>query len=647
MNSSCRERFRRELNDVQYDAVFHDGGPLLVIAGAGSGKTRTLTYRAARLVAEGVSPERILLLTFTRKAAEEMLNRATRLLDQRCRHIAGGTFHSFAFTVLKRFAAAIGYPNRFTIIDRPDAESLIGMLLKSRLTGPRKGAIPRKKTLADIFSKAANKDQPLEDVLFEDYPHFGPYSDDIHALLQDYTAAKFDQAFMDYDDLLTKLLHLLEHEPELKTRIADRYAHLMVDEYQDTNLIQARIVRHLAERHQRIMVVGDDSQSIYSFRGANFRNIMDFPELFPDTRVLTLEENYRSVVPILELTNELIAQAVEKYPKQLFSRRPSANPPRLVHTGSENSQSRFIVDKIRELGREDIVPGDIAVLFRAGFHAFDLEVELAREGIAFVKYGGFKFMESAHIKDVLAHMRVVANPYDRLSWFRILLLINKIGPKSAQRLYDEIVRQSRGLGGFTDAAPPPKPNPGLEQLRALLGEIGELERPPVEIGERILAYYHPLLKERYDDHPKRWRDLEQLLVLLEKYDRLAPFLSDMTLEPPNVAVDNTFGASSETREDRLVLSTVHSAKGLEWHTVFIIWAMDGRFPSFMASESPEALDEELRLMYVAATRARENLFFLCPGQVFDRVSGMVLSRPSRFIDSLPEDLLHRESADIW
>jgi DNA helicase-2/ATP-dependent DNA helicase PcrA len=644
---TCRERFRRELNSVQYEAVFHDAGPLLVIAGAGSGKTRTLTYRAARLVEEGVRPERILLLTFTRKAADEMLRRATRLLDQRCRQIAGGTFHSFAFAMLKRFAAAIGYPPGFTIIDRPDAESLIGMLRKSRLSGARQGAFPRKKTLADIFGKAANKDQPLEDVLYEDYPHLAPYSDDIHALLQDYTAAKFDQAFMDYDDLLTKLLHLLEHQPDLKSRIASQFSDLMVDEYQDTNLIQAQIVRHLADRHQRIMVVGDDSQSIYSFRGANFRNIMDFPAFFPDTRVLTLEENYRSVVPILELTNELIAQAVEKYPKHLFSSRPSANPPRLVHTGSENSQSRFIVDKIRELERDGISPGNVAILFRAGFHAFDLEVELTREGIAFVKYGGFKFMESAHIKDVLAHMRVVTNPYDRLSWFRILLLVNKVGPKSAQRIYDEIARQGRDLGGFTDTAPPPKPNPGLEHLRALLREIGELELPPVEIGERILAYYHPILKDRYDDHPKRWRDLEQLLVLLEKYERLALFLSDMTLEPPNVAVENTFGTSGANREERLVLSTVHSAKGLEWHTVFIIWAMDGRFPSFMASESPEALDEELRLMYVAATRARENLFFLCPGQVFDRVSGMVLSRPSRFIDALPENLLVRESADIW
>ncbi|MDJ0882637.1 MAG: ATP-dependent helicase [Desulfobacterales bacterium] len=646
MTPSCRERFRSELNSVQYEAVFHDEGPLLVIAGAGSGKTRTLTYRAARLVEEGVAPEQILLLTFTRKAADEMLRRAARLLDNRCRHIAGGTFHSFAYTVLKRYAAALGFANNFTIIDRPDAESLIGMLIKARMSGPQRGAFPRKKTLADIFSRAANKNLPLEDILYEEYPHFTPYSDDIHALQADYVAAKFDQAFMDYDDLLTKLLQLMEDQPDIKNRIADQFSHLMVDEYQDTNYIQARIVYHLADRHQRIMVVGDDSQSIYSFRGANFRNIMDFPDLFPDTRVLTLEENYRSVVPILDLTNQLIEQAVEKYPKQLFSSRPSENPPCLVHTGSENSQSRYIVDKIRALGRDGIPYNEIAVLFRAGFHAFDLEVELAREGIAFVKYGGFKFMESAHIKDVLAHMRIQTNPYDRLSWFRILLLINKVGPKSAQRIYADVVSQAKGLQGFIDMKPSKRVNPGLEGLRALFRETGGFDLHPIECGERILTYYHPILKDRYDDHPKRLRHLEQLLNLLEKYEHLEAFLSDMTLEPPNVAVENTFDTGN-TQEDRLVLSTVHSAKGLEWHTVFIIWAMDGRFPSYMASESPEELDEELRLMYVAATRARENLFFMCPGQVFDRVSGMILSRPSRFIDSLPEDLLVRQAADIW
>ncbi len=368
--------------------------------------------------------------------------------------------------------------------------------------------------------------------------------------------------------------------------------------------------------------------------------------MFPQTRILTLEENYRSVVPILSLTNQLIEQAVEKYPKHLFSRKTSGSAPVLVHTGSENSQSRFIVDKIRELRRERIPLADIAVLFRAGFHAFDLEVELVREGIDFVKYGGFKFMESAHIKDVLAHMRIMINPYDRLSWFRILPLIDKIGAKTAERLYAAIVSRAEGLGGFLEIEVPQRIKAGLAPLRDLIREGADAVQTPVEIGERILAYYYPLLKNRYDDHPKRLRDLEQLLALTEKYDRLEPFLSDMTLEPPNAAVDNTF-STDRHREDRLVLSTVHSAKGLEWHTVFIIWAMDGRFPSFMSTDDPDQLDEELRLMYVAATRARENLFFMCPGQTYDRISGMILSRPSRFIDGLPEDVLDRQSAAIW
>ncbi len=646
MPLACRERFRTELNAVQYEAVFHDSGPLLVIAGAGSGKTRTLTYRAARLVEEGVPPGRILLLTFTRKAADEMLKRATLLLDHRCRQIAGGTFHSFAYTVLRRYAPQVGFPHRFTIIDRADAESLIGMLAKARLSGPRHGAFPRKRTLVDIFSKAANKDLGLEEIIDDEYSHFRPYSDEIRTLQADYVAAKTEQALMDYDDLLIKLHHLLESQSDLQQQIAGQFAHLMVDEYQDTNLIQARIVYLLAHQHHNIMVVGDDSQSIYSFRGANFRNIMDFPELFPQTRILTLEENYRSVAPILALTNQLIEQAVEKYPKHLFSRKAIGNPPALVHTGSENSQSRFIVDKIRELRREEVPLEDIAVLFRAGFHAFDLELELNREGIAYVKYGGFKFMEFAHIKDVLAHMRVLTNPYDRLSWARILLLIDKIGPKTAERLYDAIVSRAEGLHGFLAMEVPPRLEGGLAPLQELFREVEDADQVPVEIGERILTYYHPLLVKRYDDHPKRLLHLEQLLMMTEKYDRLEPFLSSVTLEPPSVAIGDTFGTGNP-RKDHLVLSTVHSAKGLEWHTVFIIWAMDGRFPSFMSTEDPDQLDEELRLMYVAATRARENLFFMCPDQAYDRISGMILSRPSRFIDGLPEDVLVRQSADIW
>ena len=646
MTQSLAERFRTELNPAQYEAVFHEKGPLLVIAGAGSGKTRTLTYRAARLVEEGHAPESILLLTFTRKAAGEMLQRASRLLDNRCHQIAGGTFHSFANSMLKRYAAALDFPNSFTIIDRPDAESLIGFVVKEQIDLPQIGAFPRKRTLADIFSKAANKDTSLDEILDAEYPHFLPCMDILAAIQTGYGALKKQQALMDYDDLLNNLWLLLDRHPDIRTRIAGRFRHVMVDEYQDTNRVQARIVRLLAGDHQNIMVVGDDSQSIYSFRGADFRNIMDFPVLFPGTRVITLEENYRSAEPILALTNRLIDQAAEKYPKTLFSKRPGQHPPQLVHTGSENSQSRFVVDKILELSRQGVRLNDIAVLFRAGFHAFDLEVELTRNGIDYVKYGGFKFMESSHIKDVLAYLRVLRNPYDRLSWFRILLLEDKIGPKSAQTIYEGIQGRGVGLRGFIEDDSKLARKPGIQRLKALVQTIDDASLSPLAVGESVLAYYLPIVQQRFDDHPKRIRDLQQLMAILETYDRLEAFLEDMTLEPPSTTVSGAFGKADEEKE-HLVLSTVHSAKGLEWHTVFILWALDGRFPSLMATENEGQLDEELRLMYVASTRARERLYFMCPGQVYDRMSGMLLSLPSRFLADLPDTILERQSGALW
>lgn len=646
MTPSLKERFRTELNRAQYEAVFHDDGPLLVIAGAGSGKTRTLTYRAARLVDAGQAPESVLLLTFTRKAAAEMLQRASRLLDRRCQQIAGGTFHAFANSMLKRYAAVLDFPNRFSIIDRPDAESLIGFVVKDKVDIPRFGAFPRKKTLADIFSKAANKDACLEDIIDAEYPHFLPYLEVLREIQDGYAAIKRQQAVMDYDDLLNNLWLLLDRHPDVRQRMNARYRHIMVDEYQDTNRVQARIVRHLAGDHHNIMVVGDDSQSIYSFRGADFRNIMEFPALFPDAKIITLEENYRSVEPILELTNRLIDQAIEKYPKTLFSKRGGSLSPQLVHTGSENGQSRFVVDKIHQLTKEGVRLKDIAVLFRAGFHAFDLEVALTRDDIPYVKYGGFKFMESAHIKDLLAYLRVLCNPYDRLSWFRILLLEDKIGPKSAQTIYDRILQRSDGLRGFLEDDAKACQKPGIRRLKALMAAIDDPDLAPVRRGEQALAHYHPILTQRHDDHPKRQRDLEQLLSILETYERLEPFLEDMTLEPPTTTVSGAFGAVDD-QTDHLVLSTVHSAKGLEWHTVFILWALDGRFPSFMASENDGQLDEELRLMYVASTRAREQLYFMCPGQAYDRMSGMLLSQPSRFLADLPDTILERQSGELW
>jgi len=637
--TALRPAWEEELNDAQRAAVEHTEGPLLVIAGAGSGKTRTLTHRVARLVAAGIPPAAILLLTFTRKASQEMLQRAARLLDHRCERVSGGTFHSFANLKLRQYAAHLGLSPDFAILDRTDAEDLIGLIRKEADGSSPGRRLPRKNTLADIFSRAVNKVLPLEDVVCADYPHFSDQMETLLSIFTEYSRRKREHHFLDYDDLLVYFQHLLQDFPDVRRRISSAYQHIMVDEYQDTNKIQAQILYWLTDATQNIMVVGDDSQSIYAFRGANFRNIMEFPSLFPGARIIGLEENYRSTQPILNLTNIVIERAREKYSKHLFTRTHGGTTPQMIETEDENTQSQFVVERIGDLRSQGICLRQIAVLFRAGFHSFDLEIELARAEIPFIKVGGFKFTESAHIKDVLAHLRLVANPYDRISWYRILQLVEKVGPRSAQRIYDSIVQSNTGLAGLFSLK---AKNPEIERLKALYRAIGTAPMPVAEMGAAVVQYYLPILKLSFDDHPKRAKDLEQLLGIMERYSRLEPFLTDMALEPPNTSAEDRLYTDGE-EEDRLILSTIHSAKGLEWHSVFVIWALDGRFPSLYALSKEEEMEEELRLMYVAATRAREGLFFTYPRQVYDRSLGIVLNRPSRFIDMIPDDILEKRS----
>jgi DNA helicase-2/ATP-dependent DNA helicase PcrA len=642
-NSNFQIPYEAQLNASQLEAVMATEGPMLVIAGAGSGKTRTLTYRVARLVEGGVAPSSILLLTFTRKAAQQMLQRATRLLDRRCENVAGGTFHSFGNLILRKFAPALGISSSFAIFDRVDAEALIGLLRKEITAATRGRSLPRKHTLANIYSRAVNKMIPIDDVVYDDYPHLVDELEAINSIFHSYKRYKSENNFFDFDDLLIYLRQLLKDHPDIRRRIASAYRYVMVDEYQDTNKIQAEILYLLTGDNNNIMVVGDDSQSIYAFRGANFRNIMKFPEMFPGTRIIALEENYRSVQPILNLTNIIIEQAKEKYSKNLFTRKSGGSVPVLVEAQDENDQSLFIVDKIQQLVRQGVALNQIAVLFRAGYHSFDLEIELSRSQLPFIKVGGFKFVESAHIKDVLAHLRVIASPHDRISWYRILLLIEKIGPATAQKIYDAVAGEAAGYTGLLTSKSKTVAAAGLKRLKDLFAAIDSFSMPLDKIGEAIVKYYLPILKERYDDHPKRAKDLEQLLAIMERYRSLEQFLTDMALEPPNTAMGDTFTAETPA-EDRLVLSTIHSAKGLEWHTVFIIWALDGRFPSAHALHKDEDLEEELRLMYVAATRARENLYFTYPNQVYDRSLGIVLNSPSRFIDMMSDSILEKQSA---
>ena len=639
---NCRILYKKELNPSQLEAVNFTQGPLLVIAGAGSGKTRTLTYRVARLVEEGISPGSILLLTFTRKASQEMLKRATELLDDRCKRVAGGTFHSFAYAVLRKYAYKVGFENGFSIIDRGDSEDLISMMRKAMAGTSKSGSLPRKQTLANIFSRAVNKDMSVEDLVLKDYPQFIRHLEAIHDISKAYQRQKAEHNFMDYDDLLIYLEMLLNEHADVRDNICKTYQYLMVDEYQDTNKIQAEIIYLLAGTHENVMVVGDDSQSIYAFRGANFENIMRFPEIFPKARTIQLEENYRSVEPILKLTNAIIERATRKYSKNLFTRKPGGALPLLIRAQSENSQSRFVAERVQKLNGSGVPLSQIAVLFRASFHSFDLEIELAREGIPFVKVGGFKFVESAHIKDVLAHLKVLFNPYDRISWYRILLLLDNIGPKTALDIYETILAEKSGYTGFVNTKLKAGRSKGLDKLKHLFSDIDSRPMTVAQMGEAVVKYCLPLLKKKYDDHPKRNRDLEHLITIMERYPNLEAFLTDMALEPPNTSLNDTL-SSEDSTDDRLILSTVHSAKGLEWHTVFIIWALDGRFPSIHALHDETELEEELRLIYVAATRAKENLFFTYPAQIYDRMSGMVLNRPCRFIDNIPDDILPKLS----
>ena len=627
------------LNPQQLAAVTAADGPSLVIAGAGSGKTRTLIYRVAYLIDKGVDPTSILLLTFTRKAAQEMLQRAGLLIGARSEKVAGGTFHSVANMLLRRYGRPIGLEPGFTILDRGDAEDLIALVRNQLGLNEKDKRFPRKGTIAEIFSKCENTLSSLEDVLLGEFVHFAEHLNDLEKLKKAYVAAKQQKQLLDYDDLLAKLRELLSgHEP-MRQAISQNFRYILVDEYQDTNRLQADLVRKLAATHENVMAVGDDAQSIYAFRGATFRNIMDFPTLFAGTTVYKLEENYRSTQPVLNLANEIIQGATEKYAKHLFTRKLDGPLPALVQAAGENAQSRFIAQRILELREEGVPLDEIAVLFRSSFHSFDLEIELSRRNLPFVKRGGFKFIETSHVKDLLAHLRVIENPLDAVSWNRLLMLVEGVGPKKAQDLIASFVRSNQPLAALRDVSG--RSSRPLKDLAIMLEEAGRSESlTPAEQVNEVYRYYLPILKEHYDDYPKRMRDLEHLYTIAERYGKLNDFLADLALEPPDESVADV--EAGDRDDERLVLSTIHSAKGLEWQCVFLIWTVDGRFPSAYSFTSEEELEEERRLFYVAVTRAKKHLHLTYPVNVYDKATGSVLSKPSRFLDAVPSSML-----DTW
>jgi len=630
--------FYDKLNPNQREVVAFNDGPLLVIAGAGSGKTNTLVHRVARLVDEGVSPEQILLLTFTRKASEEMLNRASSILDDRCRKVAGGTFHSFANIILRQFSKEIGFEEGFTILDRSDAEDICASIRKKMGLSDAEKRFPKKGTVAAIIGKAVNTGRPVESIMAAEFPHYEHFSAEMAQIFDQYRVQKKILNVMDYDDLLVYLVQLLTNNQEVAQELSERYRYIMVDEYQDTNPLQAQIILKLCKQHQNVMVVGDDAQSIYSFRGADIKNIMGLPNQLNNTKIIKLEQNYRSTQPILDISNKVIEASKDRYAKELFSEKKSDKKPVYIETTSENEQSRFICQRVLELREEGIPLDEIAVLFRSSAHANDLEVQLKSCDIPYAKFGGFKFIETAHVKDVVAYMKIILNPMDSISWQRILQLFDGLGAKGSEKIVAtirEFLKLRNPLNPLPDLRPWKNKSYALD-LELLMKYVFTIQnKTPAYVLDKVLEAYEPYMKTKFDDYPKRQSDLESLKPICSRYDKLEDFLTEMSLEPPD---STQVGADARPEDDeKLTISTIHSAKGLEWNTVFVMSLVDGYFPSFRSLTDPDQLEEERRLLYVAMTRAKENLYLLKPhlemtAQQHYQFQGFQFSQRTRFID---------------
>ena len=630
--------YESELNPQQLRAVTAPGGPTLVIAGAGTGKTRTLVFRVAYLVETGIAPEQIILLTFSRRSASEMLNRASAILDGRCNRVRGGTFHAFCLTILKEHANLAGLPQNFTILDASDDADVIDVIRTQKRYNKGASRFPRKGTLQSIYSSSVNREVPVEEILNRQYPHFLGHMEAIMDLQLGYEDYKRQHGLVNFDDLLRLTVDLLSQNATVKQQVSAGCRHLLVDEYQDTNRLQAALIHQLASVHRNIMVVGDDAQSIYRFRGADFRNIFAFPDEYPDARVLKLEQNYRSTQPILDVANHIIDRATYKYDKHLFSTLKEGELPGLVAAPDERFESRFVSQMVLQLREEGTPLGRMAVLFRGSGNSFDLEVELGQRGIPYVKYGGMKLGEAAHIKDVLAHLRILENPKDAVAWNRVLQLLPGIGPKTSQELVSWITTAAADPFELENRPFSPR---YVESLKALFSVMRAQFKEPGSLTaqvEAIVTYYEPLLEKKYfEDYPKRKQDLEHFIGLAENGTDRASFLAALALDPIELTALNAQAVDDD--EAPLVLSTIHSAKGLEFHTVFLIHALDGILPSGYSLKDEESLDEELRLLYVAVTRAERNLFISYPVLQYRRHHGEVLSKPSRFVDNVPEHLL--------
>lgn len=632
-----RSNYKKTLNNEQLRVVEEPGGPMLVIAGAGSGKTRTLTCRVAHLVESGVPPERILLATFTNKAARSMLSQVEALIGFNINGLWGGTFHHLAHRTLRVHANRLGFSSSFTISDSEDARQLINSCIKELGIEGKKGKFPKGDVIGGMISLGVNTETSLDEIVFNRYPFFENLLDDIIAVAAHYKTRKKNLNVMDFDDLLFFWRELLLNFPEVLDYYAERFLHVLVDEYQDTNRLQAQIVNLLASRHRNLMVVGDDAQSIYSFRGANYENIMNFPDLYPDCRIFKLETNYRSTPEILNLANLSIGNNENQYQKILRSVRGKGVRPVLVPTRNVLQQADFVSQRVLEIHRSGVPLGEIAVLYRAHFHSMELQMELTRRGIPFEIRSGIRFFEQAHIKDVTAYLRIMVNPKDEMAWKRVLGLYEKVGPATADKLWRYIDSNEEPLqyvlsDGFKKAVPRSALtgiDRFLQTFRAAF--MAKDASPSLMIEAVIRNGYFDLLRETRTDASSREDDLLQFMNFASRFTELEGFLSELALL---ASVNEDDPQEDSLRTEKVVLSSIHQAKGLEWKAVLMIWCSEGMMPLARALNDPGGEEEERRLFYVATTRAMDQLYLCYPVTDYARGMGNTIVRPSRFIMEL-------------
>lgn len=671
-------RYRAELNDEQFVVVTAQPKAALVVAGAGTGKTRAITYRVAYLIERGVSPQRILLATFTNRASKEMLRRVESLTgSQNVHRVWGGTFHRIANQILRRHAVSIGFDSNYSILDSEDASDFISVCIDEASIDTKAKRFPKPDVILGIISYANNTDLPIENVIVGKYPYFESLTHEIKRIEWIYQSRKQERNVMDYDDLLINLKRLLIEKEEIHALYADQFQHILVDEYQDTNRLQAEIIDLLAVKHRNVMVVGDDAQSIFAWRGAEFTNIYEFPKRYPEAQLFKLETNYRSTPEILGLANTSISHNRKQFPKMLTAVKRSRDlKPAMVPCSDVEQQSAFIASRILELREEGTNLEDIAVMYRSHYHSIELQLELTRRNIPYRIQSGVRFFEQAHIKDVISYLRVIVNPRDELAWKRILKMVPGVGNATANRVFDAIITTGprpnelamAPAAGNADAeaASLPAGTLALQSLRAvggrfaasqpwksfvvlleLLSSQDNRDNPSKQI-ELILTHgYEQYLQENYENAEARLEDLKGLGAYATRYKTTDEFLSELALlsterfkEPQPLVGEEIVSGGDE--DELLTLTSVHQAKGLEWKAVFIIWAAEGKFPSPRSLREIDSEEEERRLWYVAITRAKDELYLTYPLLMTDYNRQTVLQKPSRFLTECPAVLY-----EIW